>query len=249
MQTSLVRRGLSGNALKIIAAVAMLIDHAGLLLFPRYIIFRVIGRLAFPIFAFMIAEGARHTRNRLRYFLTVLGVGLAIQAVYYFAMHDTELSIFMTFSFSIPLIYLLDGVKREIFRATPSPVRIFAWITAFMIATVGVYFACRNLKVDYGFFGVMTPVATSLFMLPDGVGEALRRFDCLPMHVATCGASLFMLSGSGLSVQSYALLALPLLLLYSGKRGKWKLKYFFYVFYPAHLVLLWGIRLLWEMIK
>jgi hypothetical protein len=81
------------------------------------------------------------------------------------------------------------------------------------------------------------------------VGEALRRFDCLPMHVATCGVALFMLSGAGLSVQSYALLALPLLLLYSGKRGKWKLKYFFYVFYPAHLVLLWGIRLLWEVLK
>ena len=249
MQTSLVRRGLSGNALKIIAAIAMLIDHAGLLLFPQYPILRVIGRLAFPIFAFMIAEGARHTRNRLRYFLTVFGVGLVIQAFYFFVMHDTALSIFMTFSFSIPLIYLLDGVKSELLRSIPSPVRLFLLIFALIGATAGAYYACRYLDVDYGFFGIMTPVCTSLFMLPEWAGEELRRFDCIPVHVATCGVALLLLSGSGLSVQSYALLALPLLLLYSGKRGKWRLKYFFYAFYPAHLVLLWGIRMLVEVLK
>ena len=58
---------LSGNALKIIAAITMFIDHMGLMLFPKTLIFRYIGRLAFPIFAFMIAEGCRYTRNRLRY--------------------------------------------------------------------------------------------------------------------------------------------------------------------------------------
>ena len=59
--------GLNGNTLKIIAAITMLIDHTGFLLFPQSVVLRVIGRLAYPIYAFMIAEGCRHTRNKLRY--------------------------------------------------------------------------------------------------------------------------------------------------------------------------------------
>ena len=60
---------LSGNMLKIIAAVSMFIDHMGAVLFPGVMIFRILGRIAFPIFAFMIAEGCRYTKNRIKYFL------------------------------------------------------------------------------------------------------------------------------------------------------------------------------------
>ena len=67
---------LTGNALKLIAAFAMVCDHAGLMLFPQVPILRVIGRLAYPIFAFMIAEGCRYTRNKKRY----LGLLLALAA-------------------------------------------------------------------------------------------------------------------------------------------------------------------------
>ena len=62
---------LSSTVLKLIAAVTMFIDHAGLILFPQYRIFRIIGRLAFPIYAYCIAEGFRYTRNRKKYFLRV----------------------------------------------------------------------------------------------------------------------------------------------------------------------------------
>ena len=61
--------GLSGNSLKIIAAFAMLIDHVGIMFFPTVAIYRIIGRISFPIFAFMIAEGCRYTRNKLKYIL------------------------------------------------------------------------------------------------------------------------------------------------------------------------------------
>jgi len=64
-------RFLSGNMLKIIAALAMLCDHVGLLFFPSQDIFRIIGRLAFPIFAFMIAEGCKYTRNKAKYFFNL----------------------------------------------------------------------------------------------------------------------------------------------------------------------------------
>ena len=61
--------GLTGNQLKLIALFAMTCDHVGMQIFPQLLWLRMIGRLAMPIYAFMIAEGCRHTRNRKKYLL------------------------------------------------------------------------------------------------------------------------------------------------------------------------------------
>ena len=68
--------GLTNNQFKIIAMVSMLLDHMGLLFFPDEQIFRILGRIAFPIFAYMIAEGCRYTKTRAKY-LGMIG-GMAI---------------------------------------------------------------------------------------------------------------------------------------------------------------------------
>ena len=60
---SISKRPLSGNALKILAAIFMTLDHMGLMLFPHIPLLRILGRLALPIFAFMIAEGCKYTRD------------------------------------------------------------------------------------------------------------------------------------------------------------------------------------------
>ena len=77
-----------GSILKIIAAVTMLIDHAGLILFPEQHWMRIVGRIAFPLFAYCIAEGYRYTRHRLRYFLQIFLLGIGCQIVYYIAERD-----------------------------------------------------------------------------------------------------------------------------------------------------------------
>ena len=102
-------RILSGNILKIIAAISMVIDHIGFMFFPDLLILRLIGRIAFPIFAVMIAEGAKYTKNKLRYFLTIFLLGVICQVVYYFFDdHSLYMSILITFSISILLIYILN---------------------------------------------------------------------------------------------------------------------------------------------
>ena len=75
--------GLTNNQLKIIAMISMLIDHVGVVLFPKLKILRIIGRLAFPIFAYMIAEGCQYTRNRFKYLLIIAGMGITYQVVYF----------------------------------------------------------------------------------------------------------------------------------------------------------------------
>ena len=69
-------RCLSGNQLKLLAAFCMLIDHAGVLLFPHVFALRIIGRVSFPIFALMIAEGCRYTRHKLKHFLLIFVAGI-----------------------------------------------------------------------------------------------------------------------------------------------------------------------------
>lgn len=218
---------LNGNHLKLIAALTMLLDHAGILLFPHVQMFRILGRIAYPIFAFMIAEGCRYTRNKLRYFLMVFGLGAACQLVYYFFSGDTYLNILLTFSLSILLIYALQaswqGEKKTL------------WSILFAAGFLGVYGLDRLITIDYGFWGVMVPVFAAF--------AHIRKFPHWAC-VVLLGLGLMLLGADLGGIQHYALLSLPILLLYSGKRGKRNMKYFFYIFYPVHLVVLQGIAML-----
>ena len=78
------------NLLKIIAMVTMLIDHCGKMLFPQYRIMRVIGRIAFPIYAYCIAAGCVYTRNPLRYFKRIVLLALISQPFYAVALAHTN---------------------------------------------------------------------------------------------------------------------------------------------------------------
>ena len=241
---------LSGNALKIIAAIAMTFDHVGLMFFPRAIWMRAIGRLAFPIFAFMIAEGARYTRSRLRYFLSVFLLGAGCQLVYYFFSGDTYMNILLTFSVSILLIYELQEFKRAFFDKRSKKYEAPLLGAAFLLSVLGVYFLMKRVDFDYGSVGCMIPVAASL---PDlrrtEAPKKILRYDstltrtiCLMLAVAF-HAVLYYINKNN-AVQLFALVGAGLMLLYSGERGSPRLKYFFYVFYPVHLAVLEGIYLL-----
>lgn len=222
--------GLSGNALKLIAAATMVADHVGYLFFPTVTALRIIGRLAFPIFAYMIAEGCGYTRNKVKYFLHVFVLAVICQTVYFVAARDTHMNILVTFSLSILLIYAMDGIK-----AADSVAKRIGSVVVLAASVAAVYLLARYVSVDYGFWGVMTPVLASVFR-----GKTDKRY----VSVGMLGAGLLLVSGYLGGVQIYSLFALPLLLLYSGKRGRWKMKYFFYIFYPGHLALLYLIDML-----
>ena len=223
---------LSGNALKILAAIFMTIDHIGVMLFPRVEILRIIGRLALPIYAFMIAEGCKYTRNKKKYFGMVFGLGAVCQIVYYLFDGSLYFSILITFSLSILMIYALQYWKQ---KKTALSGLVFA------AAVIATYLLNQRLTIDYGFWGCMLPVFAAL---PHGTDQ-----DRLGMNTTMLGVGLIFLGLSTDAIQCLALLALPLLYAYNGKRGKLNLKYFFYIFYPTHLVLLEGIAMLMHYLK
>ena len=215
---------LSGNALKILAAIFMTIDHIGVILFPQSAILRILGRLALPIFAFMIAEGCKYTRNRRKYFGMVFGLGAVCQVVYYLFDGSMYLSILITFSLSILTIYALQYLKEK--NTTFSGV-------IFLCTVFAVWLLNLIFTIDYGFWGCMLPVFAAL---PHGT-----KYDRNPVSITLLGLGLLPLALSVGGIQIFSLLALPLLYCYSGKRGTWNLKYFFYIFYPVHLAVLQGI--------
>ena len=99
---------MTGNQLKILALVTMTIDHVGVVLLPQYLVLRIIGRLTYPIFAYMIAEGCFYTHSKRRYLGGIFALGLACQLGFFIAMGSLEQSILTTFVFAIITIYALQ---------------------------------------------------------------------------------------------------------------------------------------------
>ena len=214
---------LSGNILKIIAAISMLIDHIGYMFFPEVSIFRIIGRLSFPIFAFMIAQGCIYTRNKALYLVRMLLLAIACQIPYFFIAKEIYLGILFTFSLSIIAIYAFLLFKNSQKRILTFPLFVF---TVAMI-----YFINKLIEIDYGFWGCIVPLFAVIFKKQ-------------PYNTSSFFVGLVILSVSLDGIQPYCLLALPFLFLYSGKRGKANMKYFFYIFYPLHLVILYAVNII-----
>lgn len=222
--------GLTNNQLKIIAMVAMVLDHVGLQLFPHIMALRYIGRLAFPIFAFMIAEGCSHTHHKGKYLLSVALMGAACQIVYAVAMDSLYMNVLITFTLSILVIYSIDLLldRRTLLSAAPL---VLCVATVVICCTVlPQLLSGTDYSIDYGIFGVALPVM---------VYYAPTR----PTKLAACALSLVGLVFTRGLWQLWAFPAILLLAAYNGERGRLRMKYVFYLFYPAHLVIIWLIGL------
>lgn len=220
---------LSNNQLKMLAMVCMLIDHIGMLFFPRIPLFRILGRLSFPLFAYMIAEGCRYTRHRLRYFLSVAILAALCQVAFSVSEGSLYQNILVTFSLSIAVIFSLEYARSS--RTVGALAAAVLTVCGVLLLNLWLPSLLKGFALDYGLSGILLPVL--VYFAP---GKLTK--------VAACGAVLTVLALVAKPIQWYALLALPLLLLYNGQRGRYSLKYVFYLFYPLHLLCLQGIKLL-----
>lgn len=225
------KTGLSGNQLKILAMLAMTCDHVGLQLLPQFGVLRILGRLALPVYAYMIAEGCRHTSSRGKYLLRLSVLALACQTVYFVAMGSLYQCILVTFSLSVCLIYAADNAEKR--RDLPSKLLIWGVFlaAAFLCILLPRLLPGTDFAVDYGFLGVLLPVLIYC-------GKEKRQ----QLAFLTLGVVLLALEYGG--IQWWALAAVPLLALYNGQRGKYAIGQLFYVYYPLHLAVIYGISLI-----
>ncbi len=218
--------GLGSNTLKLIAAAAMLIDHLGSYVFKDTEILRIIGRISFPIFAYFIYVGCGHTRNKIKYLLRVLILGLCCTAIYYAVCREVYWNILITFSMSMCIIFSIQAAKEcgGIYSIL---------IPASVISLV--FVITMYIHVDYGFAGVLVPVFAELFDKKNA--DSTDKPLYTQPHFIGFAVGLLLLSAVLRGNQPYSLAALILISLYNGKRGIGIGRYFFYIYYPLQFAL------------
>lgn len=222
--------GLSQNILKLIACISMTVDHIGFEFFPNTSIFRVIGRLAFPLFAYFIYEGCLHTRNIRKYFVRVFLLGVICFVGYYIFTGKAYGNVLLTFSCSI-LVFWSSRILLHAFQSKAKLSQIVKGFSIFFVSILILIVSDRLLDLDYGIIGALLPVFPYWFSLL--FGRKTQQAALIGFAIA-----LFFLSISRDAIQPFCLFSLPLLLLYNRQRRKGNAGRLFYLFYPGHLAII-----------
>ena len=209
--------------LKWIAILTMTVDHVGLVLYPDFEVLRFIGRFSFPLFAYLLVLGAENTKNVRNYFLRLFIFALISQVPFFLARDSApfdSLNIFFTLSAGLAFLHLFK--KNSLFTFVP-------------------LFVSFVLPFDYGIYGVA--VIGCMYML-----RAKTKFGVVALVLINL---LFLVPWN---IQFLSIVTIPLIVLHD--RGSLNLtagvperlsiplwrKYFFYVYYPLHLTLLYAIK-------
>lgn len=214
------------DIIKILAISTMTIDHIGFLIYPEILLLRIIGRLAFPLFAYLVALGLTSTKKPRKYILTLLIFGIISQIPYFIAFNIQpleRLNIFFSLFLGALTIYYFK--KRSFLAFAPV-------ILSLLFNTEGSFYVVltilfMNLLLDEKKIGTLTLFAINLPFL----------FE----------------SDIQTNIQVLALVSLPIVLLHQTRLSKLEIiipdnsilymirKYFFYVYYPLHLIILFFI--------
>ena len=234
MQNAAEKRGLSGNALKLIAIIAMTIDHLTWTIFPGYgnewylYLLHAIGRITAPVMCYFIAEGYHYTHDAKRYALRLLVFALVSHFAYNFA-------------FGIPLLPFSGG---QFLNQTSVMWSLFWGLCALMLfdderlpqwAKTVLFFAILAVSFcsDWSCIAVLCIVSFRQYR-GNFKKQALALIVCTAMYAAVFCLAIDWRYGL---LQMMVVLSLPFLKRYNGQRGKWRgMKWFFYLYYPLHLV-------------
>jgi hypothetical protein len=215
-------KGINTTQLKSIALITMIIDHIGYVLFPEIIILRYIGRLAFPIYAFLIGEGLKHSRNRKKYFLKMAITFIIFELIAFFV--DGSLSVCVLYGFlcAIAIVEIYEWAKKDLIKRRP--------IVALPITLL--FMSTMVFTSDYIFFAILLPLI--IYFIKN---KTLKMF-LFAFTLLLCG----IVYGN---YQILAIFALIPILLYNGKKGKEFLcKGSFYILYPLHYLIIGIFKLI-----
>lgn len=231
--------GINANGLKLIAIVAMTIDHIAWILLPLEStaaeVLHIIGRLAFPIMAYFIVEGYHHTRNVNKYLIRLLGLAVVSHFAYAFGFNHSYVFDFskgivdttsVLWGLSLGLLSLMIRHSNR-FRNWLKVLLIMLCITA-------------SIPSDWSWVCVVLPLAMDMDY------GSFRKQMIWMVILGWCYAFVYCLVTSWWSAYQFAIIiAVPVLYLYDGQRGKSKgMKWLFYIYYPLHLVALGIIRVI-----
>ena len=221
---------LDGTALKLIAMISMVFDHAGDMFFPGAMWPRMIGRLAMPVFSFCIAEGFTHTKDKKKY-LCRLGVFALISEIPFDLAFEGKVgaahqNIMLTFFLAVAALMLYDRVQGE--KDPEREHSPFGRTVLGVCVVAAISVLSFLLRADDTFFAVIAVFLFYVFrkrhpLIRAGIGVAFLSVTRTIGYYCTTGFSFIPLA------------------MYNGKKGK-GLKWMFYLFYPGHLLFLAAIK-------
>ncbi len=230
-----MKKCLSNFDLKLIAIITMTIDHIGVVFgTPFYNLLRAVGRLSFPIFAFLITEGYVHTKSFSKYFLRLLVLAVISEVIYDYVFFGSFVyrganNIFFTLALGLLTLFLLDKSKGLINRYFKDKVDLFIILPiTYLLIIVIMGLMGEFLNFSYGMLGILVISFFYLFK------------DNFPLAVISVTLSTLIL---GEGIQYFSLFSLILIYFYNKKLGK-KSKLFFYLYYPLHILVLGFIKML-----
>ncbi|MCC8356399.1 MAG: conjugal transfer protein TraX [Oscillospiraceae bacterium] len=244
--------GLDRGRLKLLALISMLIDHIGFtiifalyldarlvdgmdmlgtlqpmkakVLWAIYLLCRIIGRLAFPIFAYMLVEGFRHTHSRGKYLGRLVCFAVISEIPYDLVFTGSvfspkEQNVLWTLAVAVLMLWALEKY------ALPSESKGRRTILTVIIVALAAWITFWS---DNGFGGILLIASIYLFQNKKSA------------YWIGCIAGLFLIAVRFMWIEFFAVFALLLLEKYNGEKGR-DYKYLFYIFYPVHLLVLWLI--------
>lgn len=261
---------LSLFSLKLIAALSMTIDHIGVLLFPQHLWIRYIGRLAYPIFCFLIANGACYTHSRVKYLARLLAFAFLSQVPYalmsvlksggnapwdalagfvaspahFFLLTTKTLNALFSLFFGLLSIVILEWLTA---RFAAQGKAWLGWLLG-LLAAAGLTAVCFWLHCEYDTLGI--PLTLAFYAANQKQACAGLSCRALPALLAGAAFALHALLSGGTpfvwTIAFYQAISLLPISLYRGEKGPGgkALQWGFYLFYPCHILLLCGIRLL-----
>lgn len=236
---------ISSFTLHIFAMVCMLCDHLWAMLFPAEEWLTCIGRIAYPVFAFMIVEGYTHTHNLRRYILRIFLWACLSEIPFNImyggsAFYPYHQNVLWTFLLSLVLIILIEKCKE---RFKPIP----ATLLSVGIAAVGAILGYAAMTDYYG-VGVLTVLLFYFFRGQNWKSRLVQVVGMYILNVELLGGYCYAFQIFGHDVelvqQGLALLSLLPIRLYKGRQGVHNkvFQYTCYAFYPVHMVILILIR-------
>lgn len=214
---------LSGSALKVMAILSMVADHSAYYFLEEntvtYEMMRCFGRIAFPVFALLVAEGYAHTRNRMRYFLSLLAFATVSEVPWCLLNGaDGTHNVMFTLALGVAAMAVSDKLKEH---------EAVAFASILLLAVTSAI-----LGLDYRWRGILMIFLFHLF----GNLRCSQLISRRPLQLAFTFPFMAHYGITG------ALLACSVIFLYDGTRGFIKgnlAKYGFYAFYPLHLMVIW----------
>lgn len=240
---------MSTFTLKMIACITMLIDHLTYFFIPKdsgflfqvtiggqsmdilWVMGRTIGRIAFPIFAFLIVEGFYHTKSLKNYIMRLSIFAVIAELPYYWAFwYPADITsvvvrrnIMMTLLLGLITVALLDAIYKAYVMTNPIFMNIFM-----VVVIIGGGLTLIFLRGSYQEFGYGV-----LLMVGFYLGHRSKKNSIISF--------ILIVGFLRPNIEFMAILAAPILYMYNGQKGR-NMKYFFYIFYPAHLLILCLIR-------